>query len=89
MNRKFEQLMEKSSKYITIFIVIKVIFFRNNKMVDMITHFTLYPLATIVSIFAFYYAYKNKNIDEMKKIALYFVILIILALITYFIKYRV
>lgn len=88
MNEKMERMLEKSKKYITTFIVIKVIFLNGNKVADMIMAFTIYPLATIVGLIGIYQAYKTKNKDELKKMGLYLICIIALFIIQYIILQR-
>lgn len=76
-------MLEKSKKYITTFIVIKVIFLNGNKVADMIMAFTIYPLATLVGLIGIYQAYKTKNKDELKKMVLYLICVVVLYVIKY------
>lgn len=83
MNEKMERMLEKSSKYITAFIIIKILFFNGNKVADTIMSFTIYPLATFMGLIGIYQAYKTKNKDELKKMALCLICVVVLYVIKY------
>lgn len=78
MNEKMERMLEKLSKYITVFITIKILFFTGNKVADTIMAFTVYPLATFMGLIGIYQAYKTKNKDELKKMALCLICVIVI-----------